>query len=201
MGDTIKAAALRPVVEAWPGITRAVGQVDTRKVANSDRVSEHSFGNALDIYGSRKAMSSLAAHLNSNRSKYDIRIICYDGGPGPSYDKCTTKHIDHLHVDFSPRCGGNIPATGTASERTDDCNRYQQSGKAPTMTNETEGGGINLNPFAGVGEAITEGVTKIVLISVGALLVIGGAVLVLKDTELGKTVKGAAKTFVTKGAA
>lgn len=202
---------------------------DPRGVANSASISEHSFGNACDIYGTRQGMETLAAFLWDNKGKYEIRLLCYDPGPGRKYQSCTTKHVDHIHVDFPPKCGGKVSADGSATERARRCSEYQgpMSGDTGGIDNRTwwerffgrpleydietgeivpggdgaplspvdDEGGLDLNPLAGVADAIQSSVMTAAVVGIGIVLVVVGTVLAIKDTELGKM----AVTAATKG--
>lgn len=213
MPETTLAAAVRKTAESWPGISRVVGQVDSRDIANSGgKPSEHSFGNALDIYGSRKAMSTLAAELNRTKGQTGVRIVCYDGGPGPKYDRCTTPHIDHIHVDMAPNCGGIVPTTGTASERRNKCEEYQNgrpvTGKPSDNVSDNEPlGGSTGDGFLGIPGAVDRFTTSIettlktaLFVGIGIALLGAGIALAVKQTDAFKAVKGAAMKVATKGA-
>lgn len=208
MADTTITANVRKVAEAWPGITQVNGQSKVRDIAGTDTVSEHVFGNALDIYGSRKAMSTLAAHLNQNKQQLGVRIVCYDGGPGPSYDKCTTEHLDHIHTDMVPNCAGIVSTRGSASERRDDCERHQQGGnvnRPDDDKDDTKEGGDGFLGIPGAIDRFTESIedtlTGALFVAVGIGIVGAGVVLAIKDTQTFKTLQGVAKTAVTKGVA
>lgn len=211
MPETTLIANVRKIAEGWPGITRVVSQVDPRPIAGTDKPSEHTFGNAADIYGSRKAMSTLAAHLNATKKQTGVRIVCYDGGPGPSYDKCTTKHIDHIHVDMVPNCAGIVPASGTARERRDKCEEYQK-GRGVTVNPNGAGGNLpgentggSGDGFLGIPGAIDRFTQSVgnalqtgLFVTVGIVVLGAGIVLALKDAAVNVGVKSALKS-VTKG--
>lgn len=147
-----------------------------RKIAGSSMPSEHSYGNAVDIFGGTTRMKNFAKILNANRELYAIRTLCFDGG-GASYDSCTTPHKDHIHIDFKPRCGGVVPTTGTDAERVSACNQYQLSGDYTV----SEGGEFpNLNPFGG----IMEGLDKALVVGVGVVIGVVAIVIVMSELKI-----------------
>ena len=223
MADTTLAANARAVAEAWPGIISVSGQSQVRTIANTNRPSEHVFGNALDIYGSRRAMSTLAAHFNKQKAQLSIRTLCYDGGPGPSYQSCTTKHLGHIHISMGPKCGGTIATTGDATERRNQCEQFQQGGRVTSDSTpdyssltpeersalfqktyedaEPAGGGVLgflgvSNPFEGWENALQ----TVLYVALGAGVLGIGVAVAIKGTDAFKTVQGIATKAVTKGA-
>lgn len=164
-----------------------------RPIAGTNTPSEHSYGNAIDIFGSPEAMKRFAARLNTERAQYSIATLCYDGEGSPGYDHCTTPHTDHIHVDFSPRCGpAGIPTTGSDSDRSKRCNEYQNN------SGGVVGRGTGIldkitDPLTEPIQGVVEGVQRAAIILGGVL--IGGIALaiVLGDMKL----KGATK--VVKG--
>lgn len=214
MPDTTLANNARKVAEAWPGITAVTGQTRVRNIANTSKVSEHVFGNALDIFGSRKGMSSLAAHLNGRRSDLSIRTLCYDGGPGPSYDGCTTPHLDHIHISFVPKCRGNVATTGDADERRNLCEAFQQGGNVTTGGSEFKKKKVDADAVANTGDGlfgipgaldrftesleITLQTTMYVLLGVVVLGV--GVAVAIRGNDTFKTIQKVATKAATKGA-
>ncbi len=208
--DTPLAAHARAYAIKQPGITRIEGQTDdSRNIAGSSTVSEHSFGNALDIYGTGKGLGDLAAYFNANRTAFSIQVLCYDPGIGRTYDHCTTKHRDHIHVDFRPHCGGIVDPGGTASQRAEDCTKHQGgqvtfggAGGGDEGGNQSRESGT-FAPLAGVFDGVTAaiegGLRTILIVGIGVIAIGAGVALLLKDTELGKTLKGAVTTVATKG--
>lgn len=196
MALTARAQKAHDFLNGRPGITRIEGQ-NIRPIAGTNTPSEHSYGNAIDVYGSSDALAKWAAEMDKRRGEFDIKVLCYDPGIGRKYDHCTTKHTDHLHLDFGPHCGGAIPATGSANELVTRCNDYQL-GKAGTP----EGPRSILDGLDIMG-TVESLFTRGAIIAIGAVLGILGVVLIVKDTELGKAaigaVGGAVKTATTKG--
>lgn len=200
MALTARAQRLQDWVKTvYPALT--FGEQEIRPIAGTDDPSEHSFGNALDIFGPKGTLLTLAEELNKNRAKWDIKVLCYDPGVGRKYDHCTTKHDDHIHADFGPHCGGNIPANGNANDLVTRCNDYQNSKGGPVGGEAPGGilGGIVESLLAPLENYFVRGA----LIVGGAVLGVIGVVLIIKDTELGKAaigaVGGAVKTATTKG--
>lgn len=218
MVDTRKAAIVRAVAESWPGVTRVGGQRAPGNIANSERQSEHTHGNALDIFGSFEAMGSLAKYLDDNRSRFDIATLCYDPGPGRKYDRCTTKHTGHIHVSFSPKCY-NLSTAGDGATRAARCNDKQGTSNMPDSGTNAPGFwdrafGDQHKPGQGTLQDATSGTILGPLVNVvervattGLFIVIGvaaagaGIYLAVKDTDTFKAAQSAAKTYVTKGAA
>lgn len=131
-----------------------------RAIAGSGgRLSEHSFGNAIDIFGNSSVLDTVAADLNRRRSEFNVGTLCWDGG-SKSYDRCTTPHIDHIHVDFKPACGrklagavtkdmlgkSDVPALASA------CNDLQGGG---TPSTPADGGGWLSDVTGGITDALT----------------------------------------------
>ncbi len=192
MGLTARAQTVHNLLQGKPGITRIEGQ-SIRPIAGTNKPSEHSFGNAIDVYGTTDALLFWANHLNDNRSKYNISVICYDPGIGRKFDTCTTKHTDHLHVDFGPHCGGNIPASGSADELVSRCNTYQGGTVAP-------GGEAPGGILGGILQPITDLFNRAAIITVGAVIGVVAVVLIVKDTAAGKAAIGAVTSAATGGA-
>lgn len=196
MGLTARAQKAYNFLNGRPGIARIEGQ-NIRPIAGTSTPSEHSYGNAIDVYGASDALAKWAAEMDKRRAEFSIKVLCYDPGIGRKYDHCTTKHTDHLHLDFGPHCGGAIPPTGSANELVTRCNDYQNGKAGPP-----EGPRSildNLDIMGTVESLFTRGA----VIAVGVVLGVLGVVLIVKDTELGKAaigaVGGAVKTATTKG--
>lgn len=197
MGETARAAALLAYVRAYPAPGKIETQSETpRNVRNSTTVSEHTFGNALDIFGPRPVLEKLAAELDRDRAKWQIGTLCYDPGIGRKYDVCTTKHDDHIHVDFRPHCGGRVTVAGTAEQLVTACNNYQLGKAGPVTTDPHEN-----ELIGGLLEPITTALRSGLIIVVGVAIGIAGIVLLVKDTAVGEAVTGTVKTVVTKGLA
>ena len=197
---TSRAAVIEQLIGIDPAITRIEGQTQApRDIANSDTVSEHSFGNALDIYGSLDALARAAKALDGARARHQIATLCYDPDKGPSYDRCTTRHKSHLHVDFSPKCGGHVSTTGSAQQLTAGCEAYQQGTAGGTVIQE-EQEGDGLFGLAGIADDIAGVLKTGLLIVVGVALGVAGLTIMLKDTKVVKVATGAVTKAVTKGA-
>lgn len=186
---TIKATLLK---DSLPGKFRTE-VTSNRPIAGTATPSEHSYGNAIDIFGTSNEMATLAAKLNRERAKWSIATLCYDGKGSPGYDRCTTKHTDHIHVDFSPKCGtAGIPTTGSDFDRMSRCQAYQE-GKSPTgpivTGEETILGGI-LDPVTG---PLMEGLQRAAVVIGGVAIGAIAIALILGDLKLkgaGKVLKG-----------
>lgn len=199
---TARAQRVYDLVVSEPGITNISGQTDYRNIAGTDKPSEHTWGNALDIYGSTEALTRVAKYLSVSRmgsNPLKISTLCYDPGVGRKYDHCTTKHTDHIHVDFGPKCGGNVPVSGSANEQVNACNTYQGGGVSQPPTEAPTGGewtvldDVNLNPFAGLQETLQTAL----FVALGVALLGAGIALLMKDSAVVQSVKSA----VTKGIA
>lgn len=226
MPDTTLASNARVVAEAWPGISSVSGQSKVRVIAKTGRVSEHVFGNALDIFGSRKGMSSLAAHLNQRKSQLSIRTLCYDGGPGPSYQHCTTPHLNHIHISFDPKCRGTVATSGTADERRNDCEAFQQGGAVTSPIVPGTGGQTREQFFQEVvdtptagstastgdgflgipgaidrfNESIESGLQTALYVLLGVVILGAGITIAVRGTDAFKAVQGIVTKVATKGA-
>ena len=98
MSLTPSAAALRTLIRTgWPNL-RIDDGIACRKIAGSDRWSQHAYGNALDMYGTHAELEDLYQALQLIPTATEI---CYHHRGG-----CTTPHTDHLHVDALPRMRG-----------------------------------------------------------------------------------------------
>ncbi len=88
-----------------------LGQYNRRKISGTDRWSEHSWGNALDVHVSvgradnveRANGDEIAAWLNEHKDELGIRNILW----------WQTNHFDHIHTDFWPRGNGTPPIRST----------------------------------------------------------------------------------------
>lgn len=141
--------------------------VKKRKIAGSDKWSEHTYGNALDVFADTETMARIALALNENRRQLKIATLCFDG-PGGPYDGCTTPHNDHIHVSFTPKCGDTVSPSGTDAQRIQACDNYQK-GLTPEGEDKPRGPGDPglPNPLEGITEGIQE-------IGQRALVVIAG---------------------------
>ena len=74
-----------------------------RKIKNTNLWSQHSYGNAIDYYGTPGAMENLyqALLLAKKGGQLPVATLCYKGRGG-----CTTAHNTHVHVDGSPHQTG-----------------------------------------------------------------------------------------------
>lgn len=87
-----------------------IGQYSRRKIADTERWSEHSWGNALDLHVSvgradvtEKANGDeIAAWLRDQKTELGIRNVLW----------WVKNHFDHIHTDFWPR-GEGIPPLKT----------------------------------------------------------------------------------------
>lgn len=198
MALTSKAQVVFNLLNGKPGISRIEGQVETpRNIAGTNKLSEHVWGNALDVYGSVTQLTEWAKELDSKRSQYGIKVLCYDPGVGRKYDHCTTKHTDHMHVDFAPHCSGHVSASGSTTARATACNAYQGGNPIdPGGDVEDPGfiGGI-VNDIIG---PIQETLTTALYVALGVVLVVGGIVLLAKDTAIGDAAVGLATKGLVK---
>ena len=90
-----------------------IGTVSVRPIAGTSTPSQHSYGNALDIFASPSAMSSIWAWSISVAGTYNVRLVIYNrrqwySGRVSGYDG-ENPHTDHVHVDFWPQYCGNPP--------------------------------------------------------------------------------------------
>lgn len=124
-----------------------------RKIAKTNLWSQHSYGNAIDYYGTGSELERLYQALSAAKSSGQLPVatLCYNRRGG-----CTTAHTDHLHVDGKPHYKGT-PGTSAAGP----------SGAEPGATDS--GGNVlldaagdvlafNLNP---IGSLLGGGVTSI----------------------------------------
>lgn len=167
-----------------------------RPIKNRNTWSEHSYANAIDIFGPAGVLDAIAADLNRSRGNLNIATLIWDGGNSPGYDRGTTRHIDHVHVDFAPKCGSLTPSH-SCNQAMSDCNKLQAQGGARVTgggtrtgtdpedvgpgglfdtgfgtTIQNPFGGIELNPIAaGVQRGII-GIAGIGLLALGTVLIV-----------------------------
>ncbi len=105
MADTPHATRTREALQQnFPGRLKISSNVGVcRKIKHSESYSQHSWGNALDIYGTAEHLARAHSFLLANRDALSINTLCYNGEGG-----CTTDHKDHIHADFWPK-GLNVP--------------------------------------------------------------------------------------------
>lgn len=105
-----------------------------RKIKNTSLWSQHSYGNAIDYYGTPGAMENLyqSLLLAKKNGGLPVATLCYNNRGG-----CTTSHKTHVHVDGSPH------QTGTPGDRS--------SGSPIPDT------GFDLDPIAGARESLLPG--------------------------------------------
>lgn len=87
-----------------------IGGYNYRNVAGSDSLSEHAYGNALDIHpknGDKSIGDQLQKYLLDNRSRLQISTIIWNRkiwSPRKNFAERTytgqNPHTDHVHVDF-----------------------------------------------------------------------------------------------------
>ncbi len=108
MSNTAAAIKAQAQIEmAYPGKFRFSSNDGVcRKIKHSEDYSQHSWGNALDIWGKGSDLESLYWYLRSGSSREILktRTVCYNHKGG-----CTTSHESHLHVDFNPKQTGIPP--------------------------------------------------------------------------------------------
>jgi len=92
----------------------SVGNVSVRPIAGTNTLSQHAYGNALDISASPETMAQIWAWAISNAGVFSVRLVIYNrkqwtrSGIGP-YTSTSNPHTDHVHVDFYPQYGGTPP--------------------------------------------------------------------------------------------
>jgi hypothetical protein len=91
---------------------KMIGIWSNRNIGNTDRKSEHAYGNAIDWSGKKgvgdPVMQELADYLVSRANVYDIQNIIYNKKAWNSRQGWHTykippggsPHLDHVHVDF-----------------------------------------------------------------------------------------------------
>lgn len=156
----------------YPGTIRyETVTAEPREIADTNTPSEHNWGNAVDIFASNEVMLDIAKKLNGVRSDLEIEVLCYDGPGSPGYDRCTTKHINHVHVDASPHCGGKISAQGSASERVRRCQEYQGNPDA-FYTGAVEAVGDIVPDIGAIAGRVLLGVAGVVAIAAAVAIVL-----------------------------
>lgn len=78
-----------------------------RPIAGTSSWSQHSYGNAVDVWGSPARLEALYQETSRNRPWLAVRTLCYNRRGG-----CTTPHTDHVHVDFHPKQVGDPRGSG-----------------------------------------------------------------------------------------
>lgn len=88
---------------------KAIGTLAHRKIANTNTISQHSLGNAIDWHGKKgpgdPIMQRLANHFVKNADIYQVQNVIYNkriwnSPAGWHAYKGKNPHIDHVHVDF-----------------------------------------------------------------------------------------------------
>jgi hypothetical protein len=89
----------------------STGIVSVRDIAGSSTPSQHSFGNAVDIFSPVK--DQIWAWAIRNNVRYSVRLVIYNRRQwykgGISGYSGVNPHTDHVHVDFWPQYGGEPP--------------------------------------------------------------------------------------------
>lgn len=108
----IKAAVYQEFREQFDaGMLYDLGTWNRRKIAGTDRWSQHAWGNAWDIgVRDRGTGDRLYDFL---RRRGDVSVVCWQGDGG-----CTTYHGTHIHVAGNPRKYGTPP--GSADDSNDE---------------------------------------------------------------------------------
>lgn len=90
------------------------GIVSIRPIAGTDTPSQHSYGNAVDIFCATDADESrVEAWAIRNNVRYSVRLVIHNGyqwykGARSRYPG-SDPHTSHVHVDFWPQYGGTPP--------------------------------------------------------------------------------------------
>jgi flagellar protein FlgJ len=96
------------------GDIQNVGILSVRNIAGTDTPSQHSFGNACDIFATNKEV--IWAWAIRNNLRYSVRLVIYNRRQwykgGQSAYTGSNPHTDHVHVDFWPQYGPNGPIGG-----------------------------------------------------------------------------------------
>jgi len=79
--------------------------VAVKLIANTDTLSQHSYGNAVDFMCSGEKHRQVAYFLDANRGGLDIAHLLAD----PYFPSPLGNHYGHVHVDFFPQWGGTPP--------------------------------------------------------------------------------------------
>lgn len=93
------------VFDRWPQLVD-LGYYNRRKIRPpSSAWSQHAYGNAQDLGGDVQRLDLVAAWLDANRRRLNIRTLLWR----------VANHFDHIHVDFNPKRGG-VPPYPTEDE-------------------------------------------------------------------------------------
>jgi len=80
-------------------LARFGGIFNCRKIAGSaDQWSDHAWGNALDVFVSKKRGDAIVRWLKK-RPRFNINYILWQ----------VPDHYDHIHISFNPSRTGQIP--------------------------------------------------------------------------------------------
>lgn len=87
------------------------GIVANRNIAGTNTLSQHAYGNAVDIFA--RDLAAVWGWAIQNATRLSIRLVIYNGQQwsGGRISAYTGKsdHTSHVHVDFWPQYGGNPP--------------------------------------------------------------------------------------------
>ena len=98
-----------------------------KKVGDTNTASQHTYGNAIDIGGTKSEMQELANWLVSNANSSSVNNIIYNEriwNPGQGWHVYnwksigSTPHLDHVHVDFLPASGSSKRVAGASKGKT-----------------------------------------------------------------------------------
>ena len=178
-------AAQQEVARLFPG-AQSWGVQHCRKVAGSSKWSQHAYGNAWDIGGSKALLDEVYDHLNRNRRRLSLSVICWESR-GPCN---AAAHADHIHIAGAPRMSG-IPACagGTDTAPVIDDSTGATAVAIPGLSDsrsdaiESAAGVIAGRAFRnalGIPQDMTA--ARAGLAIVGALVLIVGIILVIRDT-------------------
>lgn len=105
--------AIDTIKRTWPGV-RIDSSVVCRNISGTGTRSQHSYGNALDLFGPGNQLEAIYQYFNRARADYSVKTLCYRGRGG-----CSTGHYDHVHIDFHPAMTGPCgQGTSTGSSGT-----------------------------------------------------------------------------------
>ena len=90
--------AREELFERFPTVVDG-GYYNRRKIAGTNTWSQHSWGNATDLFGPRATLDSVAKYCRQEKTRLNIRNLLW----------WVRDHYDHIHLDFNPKQAGTPP--------------------------------------------------------------------------------------------
>ena len=192
----------------FPSVTLSADVAVCRRIADSNRWSQHAWNNAVDIHvPDQRTGDAVYSWLVANKNRIGLATICWQNHGGCN----AADHQDHVHVDGLPTKTGTPPCAKHAPSYV-----TQQSeniatpgelvGSIPFFGSVIKAGasaGSNIHDVASFVEALGKGETwlRVLWFTTGTIAALGGVWIFVKQATGIDIPVGKIATTVAKAAA